>query len=742
MDEIKFSYVKEESIPESPALPNVFSGKYKFATQSTAVYDDHAFIITKNEILKLNVACDRAYYDGSHIWILKGRKLDIYDALKYQKTVNFADDESPRRLYDILPVEKLQKYLEGSYDKEIVHFAAGKKILEITPSHVKVDDRVVENTIHENDAIYFVAHGGVVTVIGNDKSYEFMYFIDGVKNEPEECFSLSLRLDEESFDTINAKDVKFIGESLLLKDAEKNVYYSLEGVKYNMPGIVTNCTVNENEIKKDTIDKKAVAKENDITKEKTIMEDIVDKKDSKKEFQGLTLCENTKKKEVSSFGSSKDVVEISKNDISKDSNKKKDNLKIDGNFSGFKSIQNALEATLPDKSILNDLLSSKSQVSPETPSLFSATEKPSIASSDLANFDVKKDSKHISFSDTSSSFLKAMETKPTSSLSSVQTKVLPQSQVASVFSVKEPAPAIKKKSKEECEIDEIEIDLKKKIEGLKSQMRMFSGLCTDEVSYPKYIKSEIEFSRLYNLVYNGKISNYNKQITAMMSSMEILNLVDTSHIEEGIKYIDSALLARPLYKQTVRYNYPLVRTGLPNKSMATVDSLIESMQMVKVTEAGQCSKPDSHLGGYSSVAPNSLSPSEGNKKDTGRNMETRTPTAGTTITPAKVTIASDKPSNDNLTSSNSLFVASQNSVQTGNNSSSVVQAQQCPLFNGVTPSTGSSFQNSDTTRIFDNLSTAGASIFGKSQPQDTQQDNSSSTGSAFSRFAGSRRLFK
>lgn len=225
MKELKFHKESEFTRLENPNKDNIYSGRYNFSTQTTAVYDTYCLIETPEKILKINVACEKAFAKGDQIAILNDGRLRIFKNKKLIKTLQISSSDN---LKDF--VVESQDDLEKINDSTSI-FLIGEEEMAISARKIEYAGRQYNNEIHEPHCEYFVAYDDSFIVVGNSQSFNFIYFYKGELAEVDEYSPLSVRTDEESLESVPLCDIKFWNGKLLLIDETTGNVFSISEIK-------------------------------------------------------------------------------------------------------------------------------------------------------------------------------------------------------------------------------------------------------------------------------------------------------------------------------------------------------------------------------------------------------------------------------------------------------------------------------------------------------------------------------
>lgn len=223
MRELKFHKESECQRLATPSGGDMYSGRFKFATQNTAVYDKYCFVENSSEVMKIYVECDRAFARKGQLAILRNSKLEVFENNQLVKTIPVGRSSNIRDF--LVNFEEDLEKVEDSSDVFIVD----SKEMVVDEERILFGGREYPNGIHEPGCRYFVAWSGKVAVLGNSKSFSFVYFYDGEMAEAEEYSPLSVRTDEESLDSVPLVDMKFWKGRLLLIDEDVVSVFSIAG---------------------------------------------------------------------------------------------------------------------------------------------------------------------------------------------------------------------------------------------------------------------------------------------------------------------------------------------------------------------------------------------------------------------------------------------------------------------------------------------------------------------------------
>lgn len=204
MKELNFILEKEVEKVTVDEKDNVFAGNYKFSTQNTVVYDNYCYVITESSLLKIYTKCDKLFYRNGEIALVRRQTLKTYKNFVLCKVQEVPENA----IYNDFP-DKVD-------NKENIFVINGVELL-ILPDKISFGSESIKNPIHIEDCRYFVAFYDKITIIGNDKSLDFVYFYDQKNVEPNDNNRLSLRIDD-NFEEIKLTDAKFFGSDLYLID--------------------------------------------------------------------------------------------------------------------------------------------------------------------------------------------------------------------------------------------------------------------------------------------------------------------------------------------------------------------------------------------------------------------------------------------------------------------------------------------------------------------------------------------
>ncbi|ELA42947.1 uncharacterized protein VICG_00262 [Vittaforma corneae ATCC 50505] len=225
MKELKFHKESECQRLKVPNKDNIYSGYFKFATQNTAVYDGYCFVESRNEIMKICVECDKVFAKKDQIAILRSSKLEIFKNNQLVKTIQIKGSSNIRDF--LLNFEEDLGRVEDSSDI----FMVDDKEMAINKQRILFDGNEYPNEIYEPGCRHFVAWRDKVAVVGNSKSFNFVYFYNGEMAEAEEYSPLSVRTDEDSLDSVPLVDIKFWRDKLLLIDEAFINVFAMSGLE-------------------------------------------------------------------------------------------------------------------------------------------------------------------------------------------------------------------------------------------------------------------------------------------------------------------------------------------------------------------------------------------------------------------------------------------------------------------------------------------------------------------------------
>lgn len=269
MEELKFSKRTESKILNSPDYQNIFSGFFSFATQNTAVYADFSLVHTGNEIMKINTRCDKIFANKNTIAILNGKNIDVYEDKKWKKTLSI---QNPDNLMDF---PKDFDNIYNTTEENTCIFVVNDKLMKVTAKTILFNEKTFKNEIHEDDCTYFVAWKDEIIVLANSKSCNFMYFYKEELIEPEAYSPLYLRTDNETFDSIPVKNIKFWEDELLLIDNDTITVFTVNKIS---PTAKSEVKVIEYEIKNQEI----IQLQKDVETDKTPKQHSIPEKTSSK----------------------------------------------------------------------------------------------------------------------------------------------------------------------------------------------------------------------------------------------------------------------------------------------------------------------------------------------------------------------------------------------------------------------------------------------------------------------------
>lgn len=527
MDELKFTYKKEEDICKEADVDNMFRGEYKFASQKTAVYGTFGLIEGKNEIIKLDVSCDKLLVRDDYIAIINGPTMRVYKGLKLLSTMDIG--AKARQLNGLPPTDFLESFLKREQPPEL--HLANDSIVEINDENVTIDGKAFPNTCFSPDADYFVASAENAIIVGSSKSTDFLYFLNGEQIEPEECDSLNVRVDD-NFDPIMLVDAKFHGNTIILKDSQQNIYYELEGLPE-----CTNKPVTEYCIKGDmivqTVDTQAAA---DAAAADTDAADVSAPILTDQAHQALSVsAEEEKPREAPEMA----------DDITK-------SLPSNGVY------------TVEDKQQMATRLYNYSMPEPE-----SQKQDPVPG---------KKDSDQLSVS------VAGPSVKPVP-------QMIPASRAAfSVASSSKESDKVEEATKEKVdpnapEANGLTSEQNKTIQNIKCTIenritkleQCYSSLSTGLKTFPDLVMTDsyADCTKLYNMIFNYNIKELNNSLTEMIGILEVRLAADQANVESAIKHFDSRILGMQGVRRTAKYTSPLIPRL--STSLTVTDSLMENL---------------------------------------------------------------------------------------------------------------------------------------------------------------------
>ncbi|KAI4291715.1 hypothetical protein PAPHI01_0989 [Pancytospora philotis] len=708
MEDLKFVYQREEEVPAGPELPNIFSGRYKFATQTTAVYDACAFVRTGARMLQLPVKCVKAFAHGSRIGIVYEDRAEIYADGKLEKSIDgpVSDTEFYATLFEGAqggPLATDGLLYASSYD-------AGKAVVCVYKDSVRVGSDKHVNSIHADGAEYFVAYCGDVLVVGNNMSDTFLYFVGGQQAWPEECDSPALCTDDDC-NIVFADDAKFHGGVLLLRNAGKNCYYELEGAKEPAAETIIECELTDGEIvEKGPVAFSAEAGIGDVSIADINMALPAEEADpeavpmlvadaappsfaSLMKQAGLQTDSGTD----SEFGTGKLEEHSPPKPLPKPESKNDVMLTKVGGFS-FGSLKPLTNPSAAAPSASGSAKSERSTAKPATSEAGGATE---------------------------------------SLFEGVQTP----SSVKAPSSSKAPAAAQDDDMKDgmsreqKRNIEALRQDLQGRMQALNESYSRMGASHRTEIPKLELIVPSLDCAQAYNAVHNSTVAGFNTVLTQMISKLQILRAFDSRNVSESIRFFDARILDKTACMPCVHYQSALAPRvpSAGRRAPNDYDALLESVKLISVSKVSERRPEEPKAASSARAGPSSIS----------------TPAAGSTAAPPSKAVPpaasfSAPPPSNAPNPTPAQPAASNASFGTAVPNLFAVKPSEAPaqqLFNSA--QFAHPMRVSDTTSLFNNLSQSGPSGFNApQQPSPGPQDNAGAAGgSAFSRLAGSRRMF-
>lgn len=733
MEELKLVWQKEEDIPAEAQLPNIFSGNYRFATQSTAVYGDHTYIDLADRVIKLWGDYIRVYTDGRRIGVVRKGRLEIYEDNKLQKSFDVTTGVDG--LHDIFSNDMMESILQTKEAKGLEIFRVGDGEVKIDPTKVEVRGKEFENTIAEEGAKYFVAHTGEVVIIGNNKSTDLLYFIGNEQTLPEECHSPALRVNSD-YEIEYALDAKFYGNVLVMKDSSKETHYLLEGVPEAKSKPIVDCDL--------TADAIVERKKGQVRSSETTLPST--KNDQNTESDCITTKNRPESSSISKTPLLDDKVHT--NDASKDQIVSPSSLATmvpknqDLSLDKERSLCNSKPGTTSSFDFKKTDFSScfDTPIVKESSLLGSKTAaaSPSGSSLDLQS-EVQVASKPGS--SVASSIFDRVESTSASifSNSTAKSPTLPKGN--SIFNSK--STVVEKKPTESKAINGLNVEQSANVNALKADLqRRLTALNAlyhpdgqaqkfPEIPSIKLSELTIDCGAVYNAVFHNSIKNFNETITNMINRLEVLARTDSCDILQGIRYIDSRIADRCGVRCPVHYSGALLPPTISrNSADSRIDALIESIKLINVKSIDQ-------------QFPSESANVQAKEQARPAAVDNPVPREMPVPKPVPPTPSPAKPTLQQKAVQSTPQVPLQTPTLTTNLFSGT-NAQQTPQTLFGSPQINHPMHVADTTALFNNLSQAGSSVFNStpnSAPQ-TQNNPPTSSGSALSRLADSRRMFK
>lgn len=684
MYELKFQKEAECERRKKPGPDNIYSGFFKFTTQTTAVYDGYCLIDAEDEIMKISVDCKAAFFNGKNIALLREGKIEIYTNKELETAIPVHGSSNVR---DYLP--DFSKDLDRLSDTTDIFFV-GDKEMKIEPERIYFGGKEYLNEIHEPGSRYFVAWYDKLTVLGNNKSLNFVYFYDGIPAEIDEYNPVSLRIDENSLDSIPVVDMKFWkGQLLLIDESMINVF---------------------------TVDK--------VTSDKSPSKPMVSYSISNGKLSRMNDLFTD-----AEIGSENEVYfNKSSTDLNKSNIETIDLGKSSSQVFDLKSIKSSIGKADP----MNASAGSNLSLSPNT----------SVATLNSLS---RKDS------------LQSKEEAPT------------------------------KEDLEKNELKKLDLDFLKRFETLKTSFAKLD-LKKPTSHVFQVLPSHFNLDGLYNLIFHNHIEEYEDAAASMIFQVENLKGITECNIVESIKYIDSKIFAKRMFKVPIKYHDPLcVKFTTALKISNPVADLLDGIKVLNI----QTQKANMKLDRETTIPKDSLSkPILSTASSPSLFTESTVPLKITNNSPPSANFSATSMLNQsgappNLQSAAALNQANASTsypsnIQSGNPSSVNLQPRSTSVSNqpttspnlgsvslpygasiGGSPSltgkgiTSTLFNNQpqgnssslfvkDTSTLFDSIAANTLSVHSPQTQQTNEQpnENGDKPVSAFNRLASSRKIFK
>lgn len=708
---INLKFLRQEEVKKSNSFDknNILRGPYKFSTQTTYVYGSFALVLLQNEIMKINLECDRIFHSNGKIGILKKGKLDIFHDNNHVKSL---EDPKLSNVYDF-PFD--DQFDLASLNEEDFVFRIHDKTMIISPQTIKYNGKSFNNEIHIENCTYFVAYYENIAIIGNNKSLNFIYFVNDELKEVDDSYPLSLRIDNETFDSILLTDIKFFGSDLFLIDSEVISHYTVEELDSVHPEInIVEYEIKDNKIL--PISGKNENQEDKATEEPVKINNInaIPEEKLKIEMFNPQLVSN----EIS------DKRPADRNESSSSKSESTNDLP----FTTFN------KETEPKK--LND-----KPLMPSFNSMASLSEIKSTLSNSLEtpykNSSVTPKSSTVNLSSTSSLF-----SSINSSSTSINT-IAPQVKLSDTSTIN-----TQKKDEIDPALSKFDLDTTTRIKKLINSYKSFKSKPSD-IPTLEVLSSVFDIDGLYNLIFNNRLSDYEEALSSMIIKAEQIKALEISNIKESIKFFDSRIFEKRSFLKPAKYSDPLCSRFNDVVSISNpVDDILKGIKIFQIDN--QNSKPNF----LESKAPQDTNAFTNELKDNIiKNSNDKDPTPNNT--------QSMKPLSS---SSNPSFCT--NSLPQMNTQSNINNyAQPTPIIQpksndsllfGNKGNVSNNFVVQDTSSLFNNLASNSSSAIFPQQPQPNDAssfklnippatpntNNPQPTGSAFNRLAGSRRLFQ
>lgn len=670
---------------------NMYDGCYKFSTQNTAVYSDYALIETENEVMKLNVSCDRAFYRKGTIGILRGRKLELYKNKEYLKSYDVSGKEN---------VNDISENIEDDLKKIESHkwiFYVDDEPLIVDSKHINFCGQSYINETHERDCKYFVAWKQGVAILGNNKSLNLVYFCDKERIEPDECFPVCFRTDEDTFDAVMIEDLKFYKDKLLAIDEDQVVTYHIKNYKLQ-----------------------------DETKCKKLVEySIRDNKIGVMEPVSELSSENSRE-DSKQMPETKEHAEKEKRDIE---------MQLYMNDKGSdpsKDTNGGKNQSLSMESFTNTVSQTSSKSSEK---VFTAPSFDFAKSSiDLSKKDNKSDSKLYFQPDlknaTTACISKDFENNSfnkkedgISNFSSFNKKEDGISNFSSFKSVISPKSNGQehKSTKNDDHVKNLSESFSMRLENLKNIFNKFGRKMPDIPSF-KFLESKYDLSELYNCIFHNNVEVYSKALSSTIVRLETLAATDYRNIEETIAFFDSKIIQIKSIRFPVSYSHPLCSRFVKSVKISDrAENFIESFKILKIHTVSDKSNDSSRVE-FSAKSKNAA--------------------AGETAIPSRMVEKQEAQPNNYASEATNKIPETTNKILEATN---IFGSSPSPFKD---PSQSSSaYMPVDTGSLFRSVA---SNELRTDLVRDIHTDSSGSSPdpnqnqpvSAFNKFAGSRRLFK
>lgn len=706
MSLLKFSRQEEIKRNDKFDKANILKGPFKFSTQTTFLYDSFALVLTETEIMKIKVECDKIFYRKGKVGILKDNKLDVFENNIYTSTV-FIPKHSA--IFDF-PFEN-QIEVDNLSENDSF-FLVKEQAMVISPKKIVFNGKSFVNDIHVDDSRYFVAYYDDIAIVGNDKSLNFIYFRNGELTDVDDLYPLSLRFDEETFDSIYLTDMKFLGSDLFLVDADVVTHFTVENLSIqNLDTSIAEYEIKENQIVPLLSDEFLQSKES-----------IEIKNDYLNKADGFKI------KNDEDLANSGNDSSIQDEDITmKESNEE------------IKPSEKAIDSTFncEETQKLPEFITSSKETSKPNPmsnmnsnfskSLNSLTSSSSIFSSRPIDNE-SKSSLPKQFSDTQASqFFKPVET------------------------VKKDVPQVPKKPDVDPEIMKYDSETTLRINKLIKSFKNFKFVET-EFTNIEVIPSTFDLDGLYNLIFNNSFDDYEEALSSMIVKAEQLKALDSNNIRESIKFFNSKIFEKRAFKKPARYSDPLCSRFNKILSISNpVNDILDSIKFLNIKDQNQNIKISDEKTSFKPKVENNIPQTtltENIEKPSTNNNQLE---ANTTFGISTKNTSADN-FNPQPQSSQTSFGFSSKPAESSLNSFNPDLNSKPSLF-GSNPGISNNFVVQNTSSLFNNLTSnitpnnlnSSSGILPSTinpQSQFPPSNSAPSTGSAFNRLAGSRKLFQ